>query len=297
MQSQGELMQILGNIDAAGKALKRDLEETQEEVESSLRSMRNKAIVDAIATTYEAKQNLISIGNEIKEQLTEARDDLWEKLDRYLREKGGDVLVTSGFIAATEDRGIHRITSIRLRGRQVIADRWRVESADSPSCVFPYGDHPIAMPVVEFRNNATWAVVKGEHGEESFAVLLRDSYGKGRMWTLTAPGAFPDFYAFPEAAWNRIRQAFPVAGLWLEGAPRVSLFPYDNDAFILYPYVMEKNQFTRVRMHVRGAAALENPLARHAARKRIDPLYIQNGEAVFDLPARPGDYTIYRILR
>ena len=223
--------------------------------------------------------------------------EIVEKLDRYLREKGGDVLVTSGFIAATEDRGIHRITSIRLRGRQVIADRWRVESVDSPSCVFPYGDHPIAMPVVEFRNNATWAVVKGEHGEESFAVLLRDSYGKGRMWTLTAPGAFPDFYAFPEAAWNRIRQAFPVAGLWLEGAPRVSLFPYDNDAFILYPYVMEKNQFTRVRMHVRGAAALENPLARHAARKRIDPLYIQNGEAVFDLPARPGDYTIYRILR
>ena len=84
MQSQGELMQILGNIDAAGKALKRDLEETQEEVESSLRSMRNKAIVDAIATTYEAKQNLISIGNDIKEQLTEARDDPWEKLDRYL---------------------------------------------------------------------------------------------------------------------------------------------------------------------------------------------------------------------
>lgn len=84
MQSQGELMQILGNIDAAGKALKRNLEETHEEVESSLRSIRNKAIVDAIATTYETKENILSIGKDIKEQLTEARDDLWEKLDRYL---------------------------------------------------------------------------------------------------------------------------------------------------------------------------------------------------------------------
>ena len=84
IQSQGELMQILGDIDAAGKALKRDIEETHEEIEASIRSRRNKAIVDAIATQYEAKESLLSIGREIKEHISEARDDLWEKLDRYL---------------------------------------------------------------------------------------------------------------------------------------------------------------------------------------------------------------------
>ena len=84
MQSQGELMQILGGIDAAGKALRRDLEETHEEIESSMRSMRNKAIVDAITARYEAKENLISVGKGIKESIAEAREDLWEKLDRYL---------------------------------------------------------------------------------------------------------------------------------------------------------------------------------------------------------------------
>ena len=61
MQSHGELMQILGNIDAAGKALKHDFEETQAEVETSLRSMRNKAIVDVITTGYEAKEELLNI--------------------------------------------------------------------------------------------------------------------------------------------------------------------------------------------------------------------------------------------
>ena len=223
--------------------------------------------------------------------------EIVEKLDRYLRETGGDVLVTSGFIDATEDRGIHRITSIRLRGRQVLCDRWRVEAADGRSCLFPYGDSPVGLPVVEFRNNATWAVVKGEHGEESFAVLLRDSYGKGRMWTLSVPNAFPDVYAFPEAALNRIRQALPVNGLWLEGPARVSLFPYDNDSFILYPYVMEKTQFTRVRVHAKHASALESPLSRTQASRRIEPLYVQGEEAVFDLPARPGEYCVYRILR
>lgn len=84
LQSQGELMQILGSIDAAGKSLKRDIEETQEEIEASLRSMRNKAIVDAIATSYEAKESLRSFGKGIKDQIIEAGEDLWEKLDRYL---------------------------------------------------------------------------------------------------------------------------------------------------------------------------------------------------------------------
>ena len=84
MQSQGELMQILGDIDAAGKTLKRNIGETQEEIESSIRSMRNKAIVDAIATHYEAKENLRSLGREIKEQIIEVHEDLWEKLERYL---------------------------------------------------------------------------------------------------------------------------------------------------------------------------------------------------------------------
>ena len=66
MQSQGELMQILGDIEAARKAIRQDAQEKREEVESSLRSMRNKAIVDAITTGYEIKEHL------------------WEMLDRYL---------------------------------------------------------------------------------------------------------------------------------------------------------------------------------------------------------------------
>ncbi|MBR3200848.1 MAG: glycosyltransferase [Mogibacterium sp.] len=84
MQSQGELMQILGDINAAGKALRQDFAETQEEIETSLRSMRNKAIVDAITTGYEARENLRSIGKGIRDQIIEASEDLWEKLDRYL---------------------------------------------------------------------------------------------------------------------------------------------------------------------------------------------------------------------
>ena len=84
MQSQGELMQILGDIDAVQKAFRKDAREVHEEIESSLRSMRNKAIVDAITTHYETKENLRSLRQGIKDQIREAGEDLWDKLDRYL---------------------------------------------------------------------------------------------------------------------------------------------------------------------------------------------------------------------
>jgi hypothetical protein len=84
MQSQGELMQILGDIGAAGKALSSDVRETREEIESSLRSRRNKAIVDVISTGYEVKENLRTIRDEIKEQIKDTGEEIWEKLDRYL---------------------------------------------------------------------------------------------------------------------------------------------------------------------------------------------------------------------
>lgn len=62
MQSQGELMQMMGDIDAARKALDRDVRKKGEEVEASIRAIRD----------------------DIHEQIKEAREDLLEKLDRYL---------------------------------------------------------------------------------------------------------------------------------------------------------------------------------------------------------------------
>ena len=78
-----QLMQILGDIDATGKAIRRDARDKQEEIETSLRSMRNKAIVDAITTHYETRERLNEIQSEIIKHIKETGEDLWEKLDRY----------------------------------------------------------------------------------------------------------------------------------------------------------------------------------------------------------------------
>ena len=73
MQSQGELMQILGEIDAAGKNLRHDIAEFHEDIGKSLKSVRSKAVSDVKYAR-----------NEIKEHILETGEDIREKLDHYL---------------------------------------------------------------------------------------------------------------------------------------------------------------------------------------------------------------------
>ncbi|MBQ3704942.1 MAG: permease [Clostridia bacterium] len=225
--------------------------------------------------------------------------EVLEKLDGWLRKTGGDALVTSGFWDAVRDRGMENFTSIRLTGRSAAGQDYRVEERENV-CTFPKGDQPVRLPLMEFRNNATWALVKLSCREESEGILLRDPYAGGRIYSLAVPDGLPDFYRLPEPVLSRIRQELAVNGIWMEGPARISLFLYNNDTFILYPYVMEGAKRERIRLHISGAKAIRPqtglPGQKHA--KPIEPLYVtRKNEAVFDLAAVPGNYALYQILR
>ena len=227
--------------------------------------------------------------------------DVVERLEKYVAE-GGKALVTSGFLEATMDRGIQRMTSIRFTGRRIRGRNYRVEAAGRwPSVEFPRGTEGIGLPVCEFRNNATWALVKVAESEESFGLLLRDTYGKGQMLTLAVPDNFPDLYKLPGKALTRIRREFPAGGVYLESRAGISLFPYDNDTFIVYPYVAAGAQPATILIHVTGEAeALELPLRKHPVTGetiRLEPLYRRNGETVFEARTTPGKYELCKVIR
>ena len=225
--------------------------------------------------------------------------DVTEKLEKYVA-GGGKALVTSGFLEETMDRGIRRMTSIRFTGRRIRGRNYRVETAGFPRTIdYPRGTEDIGVPVCEFRNNATWALVKVAESEESFGILLRDTYGEGQMLTLAVPDNFPDLYRIPGRALTRIRREFPGGGVYLECRAGISLFPYDNGTFIVYPYSTSQAQPATVLIHVAGEAeALEMPLVkdfRTGGTMRIEPLYRKDGETVFEVRTIPGRYDLYRI--
>ena len=219
-------------------------------------------------------------------------EDIVIKLERYVA-AGGQAVVTSGFVQATLDRGLKALTSVEIPGRKVSCQNYRIEWDDHPTVLtFPKGAEPVTIPVCEFRNNATWALVKAADTEESFGILLMDTYGKGKMYTLAVPDSFPDLYKLPREVLTRIRRELSDR-VYIDAASGTSLFTYDNDSFIVYPYVTSAAQPDTIRVHVKGdVRALRLPLN----QKCIAPLYKKNNETVFEVRTQPGDYVIYQIM-
>ena len=220
-----------------------------------------------------------------------------DQLESYVA-AGGKALVTHGFLQATMDRGVQRMTSIRFADRRVIADDFLVEQVDSRMhgrlLTYPHGEKPIAIAVPEHRNNSTWALIKTRVGQESYGMLLRDTYGKGEMLTLAVPDSFSDLYRLPVDVLTRLRAALSVNGVHLECESRISLFCYDNDAFIIYPYVDDGAQPSLGRIHVSGQVkALRMPVT----GREVKPLYHTDAETVFEFRAMPGRYDLYHIIR
>lgn len=229
-------------------------------------------------------------------------EDIVNKLEAYVA-KGGKAIVTNGFVEATAERGIHRITSVRLRGRKISGRDYRIETKatnNRTKLTFPKGREEITVPVAEFRNNAAWALVKVGSGQESYGLLLKETYGKGRMYTLTVPDCFPDVYKLPAEVLTRLHAEFPVGGVYLEAEAQTSLFVYDNDSFIVYPYVEWGAQPAFARIHVEGSAAeLVMPTRKDHEGKpmSLKPMYTTNEETVFEIYTMPGEYVIYQIKR
>lgn len=221
-------------------------------------------------------------------------DDIVSKLEAYVA-KGGKAIVTDGFVKATLGRGIERMTSVRDRGRRMTAGDFAAENSfingrwERESSV-----KKLTVPVLEFRNNATWgAICKAICEEEACTLFAIDTYGKGKLYTMVLPDAFSDIKYYPETVLGRMRKEFAVNGTRIDGKGQISLFAYDNDTFVIYPYVDNNTYDSDINVYVKDAKSLE----RLSDGKEILPLYTDNGEAVFRLRAQAGKWDGFVIKR
>ena len=85
------------------------------------------------------------------------------------------------------------------------------------------------------------------------SILLLDTYGKGKLFTLAAPYCFADFAKLPIPVMDMIRRPFASHGLYISGR-NVSLFQYSNDTFVLYCYAGSNALPERVSIHLLSPA-------------------------------------------
>ncbi len=220
--------------------------------------------------------------------------EIVDKLEAYIA-RGNKAIVTSGFVQATLDKGLARITSIRDRGRKATVKEFVAEASHFyHRWERAFGAKPVTIPVMEFRNNATWgAVCKGIAEEDAYTLFALDTYGDGQMYTLVVPESFSDLKYYPNVIRDRMRKEFTVNGISLTGDPMISLFAYDNDTFVIYPYVDADTRDSDIYVHICDATAIENV----TNGQIIEPLYYDKNEAVFCLRATVGKFAGYRIHR
>jgi hypothetical protein len=159
--------------------------------------------------------------------------DIIKKLIEYVRD-GGKAVVSSGFMIEALGKGIEELTSIRYRGRRFTTRTYRDGAFGGSDC---YAKHSVTYPLLEHRNNTTWALAKAVVGEENYPIVLSDHYGKGQLITIAVPDEYGYIYDIPAPILNVIRQQFTdEVPYYLAGPGQASLFAYDNDTLALYKY-------------------------------------------------------------
>ena len=160
--------------------------------------------------------------------------DLVAKIKGQLR-AGKSVVITSGLLRALQDQGLGEIAEIRCTDRRFLAHQYAGGFGAGNFSALDAGTNTSALfPEIDFLTNDSWSLVRAEASGNSFPLLLLNRYSRGVLYVWTMPDNFNDLYALPPevttAIKNFVMRGFPAR---LDGPAQVSLFPYDNGAFII----------------------------------------------------------------
>ncbi len=162
--------------------------------------------------------------------------DIVKKIDAQLK-SGGNVVITSGFLRAMQDKGFKNIAEWETTGR-VIGIREFINgfgAGNGTSLGQP--KTPIQFPEVRFYTNDSWAIIRGTAGSKGNPLLLMNDYAKGTVYLLNIPDNPADLYAMPQAALSQIRHYlladFPVR---IDAPDHVAVFAYDNATLAVESY-------------------------------------------------------------
>jgi hypothetical protein len=214
---------------------------------------------------------------------------------------GGNVVITSGFLRAMQDKGLEDIVEWQDTGRVVAVHDFinGFGAGSGASLNDPAHDNPaILFPEIHFYTNDSWPIVRGAAGAKGFPIMLMNRYSKGVIYLLTIPENMGDLYNLPRGLLSQIRdyvvQDFPVR---IDSPPQVSLFAYDNNTFVIQSFRADDAAVTihladehkSVRDAVSGKT-LDMAIPQSAAQCRGRP---QGASAAVTI--LPHSYRVFRI--
>ena len=221
-------------------------------------------------------------------QSSACEPDAMEKLEAYVR-KGGNAIVTIGFVHETYDKGIKEMTSVRLTHRHVIGNEYMIDNANYTASHYTRGTEPVMIEVIDYKTNATCSDITLLAGEDNFPIMTEDNYGKGRLFILNVPENFADLYKLPLEVWRAMNKHLSMGQrVFMAANPKYSFFAYDNNRYAIQSYrPMHESVEVIVRGECTGIRDLETGRVYTEKLKLPEPQ--MKGDATAVIP-EPTEY-------
>ena len=181
------------------------------------------------------------------------------KIDASLR-AGANIIVTSGFLEAMQDKGFQQLAEWRTTGHTIAIDRYfdGFGAGNGTELKETGKTKPVLFPEVRFYTNDSWGIIRGVAAAKGFPIVLMNHYSKGTLYLWTMPENFGDLYSLPRPMVTRIKDyLFAEAPVRIDAPDHVALFTYDNGAFIVENY---RDFEATVRIARKGKTAPETAI-------------------------------------
>ncbi|MBO4678628.1 MAG: hypothetical protein J5626_03070 [Lachnospiraceae bacterium] len=222
-----------------------------------------------------------------------ADKNIVKKIEAYVRE-GGNAVITTGFLDKAGD-GLRAagLTEATLATNPAKVTRYQV-TGDFAG----YEEHksPILFPVILHGNNNAWSLLNGGDGDFHAPLVLKNSYGKGRLYILAIPTNHSALYDIPESAMDVYKRV--LCGANYVSGKNFSVFTYDSGDFILYRYVKGDVHTEKITVHtdcpIEAIVNLDNGMEIKADKEiRFEDFKRHEGYKA-TLFSEPGKFVKYR---
>lgn len=162
--------------------------------------------------------------------------EILTKMKKHMK-KGGDVVVTSGFYRAMQDKGIKDIFEMVATDRKADIDTVIVSGGYGRTYGPAKTDVTIKIPVFTYFTNDSWEDITTLSYGNGWPLLQHSVYSNGSIYVWIIPENFSHLYALPAPALNRLRAVVSRdMDVYMEGPSQVALFTYDNDTFVVHSF-------------------------------------------------------------
>ncbi|HZK98157.1 MAG TPA: hypothetical protein VFC67_28395 [Prolixibacteraceae bacterium] len=151
---------------------------------------------------------------------------------------GKDIMVTSGFLKAMQDKGLSDIVELRVTDAKASVKEF--VAGWGPHI---YSEREMIIPQIKYITNDSWEVVSAFNATNGWPIVHRGDYAKGKFYVLTIPDNVIDLYQLPVEVLTKIKEIMtPNMPALLEGPGYTSLFVYDNNTVIVESFSNETRQ-------------------------------------------------------